>query len=210
MYDLSALVAAQVEFGEEGLLLCVQLRQAGGRARLMLAGLAGIDQQDFLDAAQQFECSVHAQIQALLVEGTLEQGGERQGQHAIEGMDPDFTIGPVKHRRPTQEVGVLHVPEGALDLVLRAVAGDHLLVGPGVVVGKENGFAQVGAHEAGEGGGVGAIGQGRHGAGLHPPAEQGFEELAAEDLLHPPGDRLDGGGLAAFDPPQLAPPQRGL
>ena len=43
MYDLNALVAAQIEFGEEALLLCVQFRQAGGRGRLLLAGLARID-----------------------------------------------------------------------------------------------------------------------------------------------------------------------
>jgi hypothetical protein len=70
---------------------------------------------------------------------------EQQGQHAVEGMHLDFRVGPVKHRAPSQEVRVLHLFEGILDMVLRAVSQHDLLLRPIGVVGKQNGFAKLDA-----------------------------------------------------------------
>ncbi len=47
------------------------------------------------------------------VQRTLEQRRQRQSQHATEGVDADFAVGPVEHGTPTQEVRVFHLPEGA-------------------------------------------------------------------------------------------------
>src|ERR1039457_2221665 len=71
--------------------------------------------------------------------------GGWQSQHAVEGMHLDFRVGPVKHRAPSEEVGVLHLFEGILNVVLRAIGQYNLFIGPVGVVGKQNGFAELDA-----------------------------------------------------------------
>ena len=62
-------------------------------------------------------------------------------------MHLNFRVGPVEHRAPSQEVRVLHLFEGVLNVVLGAVGRYNLFVGPAVVVGEQNGFAELEAAE---------------------------------------------------------------
>ena len=98
LYDLSGLVPLQSQGVAEPLLLLIAMRQAEGRARFVLARLARIDDQNFLDRAQQFHHPCEAQIDSLDVEGALQQRNQRQSQDAVEGMHADLAVGPMKHR----------------------------------------------------------------------------------------------------------------
>src|SRR5713226_3150444 len=92
---------------------------------------------------------------------------------------------------------VLHIAEGALDMMLSSVAQDNLLLAPVLVIGEENGLTQLGSRQARQRAGVGAKAQGRHCPGLDLAAEQFFEELAAQNLLDGSSDRLHGWFFAA-------------
>lgn len=72
-------------------------------------------------------------------------------------MNADVKFGPVKAGIPAEAEGVLHIAEAVFDVILGAIGVDDLFVGPGVVVGKENGFAEHGSAEASESIGVDGI-----------------------------------------------------
>jgi hypothetical protein len=43
------------------------------------------------------------------------------------------------HRAPPQEMGVLHLPESVLDVVLRAISQHNVCIQPVGVIGEQNG-----------------------------------------------------------------------
>lgn len=88
-------------------------------------------------------------------------------------------LGLLRCGRLAQKMRVFHVPEGRLDEVLCAVAQHDLFIGPVGVAGKQKRLAQMRAHQAGQGGGVGAIAQGRHLAPSHLAIHERLEELPA-------------------------------
>src|ERR1051326_9218763 len=94
---------------------------------------------------------------------------------------------------------ILHIAEGALDVVLSPIAQDDLLLAPVLVVDEENSLTQLGSGQARQRGGVGAKAQRRHRPRLDLAAKQFFEELAAENLLDGSSDRLHGWFFAAFN-----------
>ncbi len=65
----------------------------------------------------------------------MEQRLQHQGQHADEHVNPYSLVGPVVLRPERDVPGILEVAEGALDMVLGAVAMDNLVIGQVAAVG---------------------------------------------------------------------------
>jgi hypothetical protein len=68
--------------------------------------------------------------------------GDLQREDAVEGVDLDLLFGPVVHRGERHHVGVLHLPERALDVGLGAVGGHDVDHRPVVAVGEQDAFAE--------------------------------------------------------------------
>src|SRR5258707_664470 len=98
LYDLSGLVAFQGQGVAEPLLLLIAMRKAESSAWFVLARLARIDDQDFVDCAQEFHHPCEAQVNSLGMKSPLHQRNQRQSQDAVEGMHADLAVGPMKHR----------------------------------------------------------------------------------------------------------------
>ena len=99
VYDLNALIAAEVQLVEQLALFLIHGRETSGGARLFLADRLWINEQDFPNARQQLQHPRHAHIMTLLMEDALQKGSERQRQHTIKRMDSDFAVRSVEHGR---------------------------------------------------------------------------------------------------------------
>ena len=98
LYDLSGLVTVQGQGLAEPLLLLIAMRKAESSARFVLARLARIDDQDFVDCPQKFHHPCEAQVDSLGMKSPLQQRNQGQSQDAVEGMHADLAVGPMKHR----------------------------------------------------------------------------------------------------------------
>ncbi len=101
-----------------------------------------IQHVDFPDPAEFVEQRRDRALHAVAARFPLQQGAQRQRQHAAEHMHLDLLVRPVVLRADRDAVGVLELPEGALHMVLRAVAAHQFGVAPPGVVGEEQGLAQ--------------------------------------------------------------------
>ena len=68
--------------------------------------------------------------------------GDLEGEHAVEGVDFDLVVGPVKHRRERDDVGVFELAEGGFDVGLGPVGGDDVGGCPVVTVGEQDALAE--------------------------------------------------------------------
>ena len=66
-------------------------------------------------------------------------------------MNPEFLISPVKSRRETDPVGILHLLEGVFNNVLSAAGENNLFRAPIVIVGTQDALAKACAFEFFEG-----------------------------------------------------------
>ena len=105
-------------------------------------GSLGIDDGDLTDAGEFLQESVKGQIDSGLVGDLSGQSSQEQCQNTIESVDSQFLIGPVVGGLPVEEVEVLHVFEGFLDIGETAVGFDDLLGFPVEMVGDEEGASQ--------------------------------------------------------------------
>ena len=77
---------------------------------------------DFLYLGKLFIKGGDSQTKSSLGCFTLKQGAKHQGYNTVEGMDPQFLIGPVKGRGETDPMGIFHLAEGLFDMGLGAAA----------------------------------------------------------------------------------------
>lgn len=91
----------------------------------------------------------------------------------------------MKHRAPPQEMGILHLPERVLNVVLGTIGADNVFIRPVGVIREQNGLAELDAAEAVERCLVGGVGE------FQTFADSGY--LGFENQLHklPRTDRLD-------------------
>ena len=59
----------------------------------------------------------------------MKQRYKRQRENAIERMDTKHPVCPMAWRGEADEIGIFHVPEGSLNVVLPAVAEYNFLIG---------------------------------------------------------------------------------
>lgn len=93
-------------------------------------------------------------------------------------MNPELLVSPVKSRRETDPVGILHLFEGIFNIVLSAAGKDNLLRAPVVIVGTQDALTKAGAFEFFEGVEIGCKYKGQMPIGL---GNLGMEDLG--DIL---------------------------
>lgn len=71
-----------------------------------------------------------AEGEARLGELAPQQVEQYEGEDAVEGVDPELLVSPVEGQAEGQVMGIFQPPEVGLDVVLRAVGEDDLLIGP--------------------------------------------------------------------------------
>lgn len=59
----------------------------------------------------------------------MKQRYERQRQNAVERVYTKHLVGPMVCRGKADEIGILHIPESSLDMMLATIAEYDLLVG---------------------------------------------------------------------------------
>lgn len=96
-----------------------------------------------LDAGEDIEEDMEIPRDSGSAKLALEKRGQQQGEHAIRGVDPDLLVGPVQQGPPTDEVGVLHLFKGVLNLGLAAAGGHDLFIGPVELIREGHGLAEV-------------------------------------------------------------------
>lgn len=96
----------------------------------------------FADRREQTHYFRHAERDAIVSELAAQQTGDHEGEDAVERVNAELLVGPVKGRTKPQEVRSLHAAKCALYVVLRAVGQDNLIVRPGVAICEENGLSQ--------------------------------------------------------------------
>ncbi len=128
-------------------------------------------------------------------------------------MNANFAIGLVEHGRPTEEAGILHIPEGTcrtpgkrrgrhsisatgtLEMMLGAIAENDLLVGPRFVVGEEEGLAELDLHQTREDRDVG-VAAAPAGPALRPRSPlcacRAWAGLGSAGRVRPPAARHSG------------------
>jgi len=114
-------------------LLKVQTRQGAlgagpAAATKRFAALRGIIVDDLLDSFELLHQTGLRNLDSRLAHAAVQQGDQREGQDAGKGMDAKHLVGPMTGRGEANAVGIFHVPEGSLDVMLAAIAKDDLLV----------------------------------------------------------------------------------
>ena len=102
----------------------------------------GIECDDFADIGEALDHLSDAEVNARLVQLAAQQTQDHQSQHAIEGMDSELLVRPVMGGTKGEDMGVLHPPEGSLDMELAAIGAHNLFVTPVVTVREEKGFPE--------------------------------------------------------------------
>ena len=148
LYDLTrrsrflCRVVSEAQNVEHAALLVAHFRE--GRLDRGLAALppGRIQDLDLADLPQLPQQRGDGAPHPLAVQFALQQPAQRQGQHAAQHMHRDLVVRPVVLRPDGDAVRVLHLPEGALDMVLRAIAAHQVGIAPVVVVGEDQRLAQ--------------------------------------------------------------------
>jgi len=84
----------------------------------------GVDLGYFRDAFEVFQCLFWGHGNGGGAERAEEDAAEQERQHAVEGMDADVVVGPVKHGEPGNATAVLGNAEHVLDAVLSVIGLD--------------------------------------------------------------------------------------
>ncbi len=117
--------------------------RAWAPANMKLVGLlSGIVISNLFDLLELFHQTGLADVHPCLMHPTVKHGDERQCENAVERMYPKHLVRPMPRRGEADEVGIFHVPEGSLDVVLTAVAKYDLSVGKILTVSEQNPLAK--------------------------------------------------------------------
>src|SRR6266480_6930738 len=147
VYILTGQKTVQLESPENLFLLRIEAREgalrAGPASRTKLfAALRGIVVRDFLDSFELLHQTGLRNCDSRLAHAAVQQGDQREGQNTGKGMDAEHVVGPMTGRGEANAVGIFHLSEGSLDVMLAAIAKDDLLVGEIGAIGEQNPLAQ--------------------------------------------------------------------
>ena len=84
----------------------------------------------------------------------LKKGREHQSQDTVEGVHTQFLVGPVERRGKADPMGIFHLLERILNMVLCPTAKDDFFRAPFVIVGAQNALAESGTLESFKCGGI--------------------------------------------------------
>jgi len=97
---------------------------------------------DLFDLLELFHQARLADIDSDLMHQTIKQRDKCQCENAVERMYTKHLVCPMAWRGEADKVGIFHVPEGSLDVVLPAVAKYNLSVGKILAVSEQNPLAK--------------------------------------------------------------------
>lgn len=97
---------------------------------------------DLFDFLELFHQARLADIDSDLMHPTMKQRDKCQCENAVERMYTEHLVCPMAWRGEADEVGIFHVPEGSLDVVLPAIAKYDLFVGKILTVSEQNPLAK--------------------------------------------------------------------
>jgi hypothetical protein len=95
----------------------------GSASQVRLFGfVSGIVVGDLLDLFELLDEAGLSNLHSRLVHSTVKQGYQRQCENAVKRMDAKHLVGPMVGRGKADEVGIFHVSESSLDVMLAAIA----------------------------------------------------------------------------------------
>ena len=101
----------------------------GSASQMRLFGVvSGIVVGDLLDLFKLLDKVGLSNRNSRLVHSTVKQGYQRQCENAVKRMDAKHLVGPMVGRGKAYEVGIFHVSESSLDVMLAAIAKDDFFV----------------------------------------------------------------------------------
>jgi hypothetical protein len=147
LYILTGQKPLEVEDTENLVLLAIHASKGSLRAWTatdmeLFGGLSGIIIRYLLDP---FELLHHARltdIDSSLVQPPMKGRHKRQCQNAVECMYPKHLVRPMMGRGKADEIGIFHIPEGSLDVMLAAIAKYDFFVGKILAVRKQDSLAE--------------------------------------------------------------------
>jgi hypothetical protein len=147
LYILTGHKSLQPQDAEDFALLAVQTCKSALRTwtppKMMSLGRLGrIVVSDLLDFLEFFQESQLAHFDPRLIHAAMKQRDKCQRENAVERMDAKHLVRPMPRRGEVDEVGIFHVPEGALDMMLTAVAKDDLFVRKILAISEQNPLAE--------------------------------------------------------------------
>jgi hypothetical protein len=152
---------------------------------------SGVEVDDFFHIAQLLENRCDREFDASVGSLALKQGAQGEGEDAIEGVNPQLLVRPVKGGREADPVGIFHLLERIFDVGLGSTAQDDLFRGPLMVVCAEGAFTKASALKLSKGLQIGPELEVETALGLR---DLGFEDvadiLAGGDGLQPLLQRL--------------------
>src|SRR5437762_8178864 len=140
-YILTGEKTVQLERTENAVLLRVQMSHGalgtGSASQVRLSGfVSGIVVGDLLDLFELLDEAGLSNLHSRLVHSTVKQGYQRQCEDAVKRMDAKHLVGPMVGRGKANEVGIFHVSESSLDVMLAAIAKDDFFVGQIGTIGE--------------------------------------------------------------------------
>jgi len=133
-YILTGEKTVQLQRAENAILLRIQMSHGalgtGSASQVRLSGfVSGIVVGDLLDLFELLDEAGLSNLHSRLVHSTVKQGYQRQCENAVKRMDAKHVVGPMVGRGKADEVGIFHVSESSLDVMLAAIAKDDFFVG---------------------------------------------------------------------------------
>src|SRR5213078_40814 len=140
-YILTGEKTVQLERTENAVLLRIQMSHGalgtGSASQVRLSGfVSGIVVGDLLDLFELLDEAGLSNLHSRLVHSTVKQGYQRQCEDAVKRMDAKHLVGPMVGRGKANEVGIFHVSESSLDVMLAAIAKDDFFVGQIGTIGE--------------------------------------------------------------------------
>lgn len=146
-YILTGQKTVQLERAENAVLLRIQMSHGahgtGPASQARVFGVvSGTVVGDLLDLFELLDEAGLSNLHPRLVHPTVKQGYQRQRENAVKRMDAKHLVGPMVGRGKADEVGIFHVSESTLDVMLAAIAKDDFFVGQIGTIGKQNPFCR--------------------------------------------------------------------
>ena len=104
--------------------------------------LGGIIVRDFFDLLEFLHETPLGDVNSGFMNLAVEERNQGKRQDAIESMHPNHLIFPMARWREADEIGILHVLEGLLDVVLAAITEDDLRICQISPIGEKDPLAQ--------------------------------------------------------------------
>ena len=147
LYILTGQKSPEVEGTENLVLQFIQARKSTLRAWTaadmeLCGGLSRIIIRYLFDSFKLLHHARLTDIDSCLRHSPVKHRDKRQCQNAVERMDAKHLICPMMRRGKADEIGIFHISEGSLDMMLAAIAKYDFFVGKVLAIRKQDPLAE--------------------------------------------------------------------